>query len=805
MRISLNWLKEYVDIDMPPSDLAHLLTMAGLEVEALEPLGVGLEGVVVAKILAVKPHPKAQRLSVCRIDAGNGEVSVVCGAPNLEEGAMVPLAPPGTALPDGVVVQESRIKGEHSLGMLLAEDEMGLTDDHSGIMVLPGDPKPGAKLSTAISLEDYAFDISLTPNRPDCASVIGIAREVAALTGRTLRMPGIDLVESDLSIQDLADITIADPKGCPRYTAGMVQDVQLKPSPFWLRYRLHVSGVRSLNNVVDITNYILLETGQPLHAFDYDRLKENRIVVRRARDGEIFTTLDGQTHTLDRENLMICDGERSVALAGIMGGLNSEIFAGSKDVLIESAYFDPITIRRGSKRLGLSTEASYRFERGIDINGVTVALRRSMMMIAELANGRIVKGIIDNYPIPYVSPLIDLRIKKTNDYLGTSLSKEKISSYLRALEMDVNDLDDHHLQVKPPSFRVDITREVDLMEEVARLEGYDKIPVTTPFIRPSEEGENPELMLGDRLSSVMVGLGFSEIITYSFISPDSADMLGAGEKSPLRSFVKLRNPLTKEQSVMRTSMIPGLLTTIKYNITHGEADLKLFEWGKVFIENSEGDLPHEKLFLAAIMTGLYKRKEWYNKGRRVDFYDLKGAVEVLLKTLGLGETLFERVDAVPGYHPDISCGIFVSGSPVGFLGQVASGLMERYDMKADAAYLFELDIDAIQQKIQVGTRRFEPFTKFPAVFRDISLIVDQRVEGAKIQDIIKREGSELVEAVTIFDLYEDEKMDQSSKAISFKICYRSKDSTLDGRLVNQLHETIIRKIREETGGRLREG
>ncbi|MBP1740104.1 MAG: phenylalanine--tRNA ligase subunit beta, partial [Deltaproteobacteria bacterium] len=522
MRVSLNWLKDYVNIPLSVDDLSELLTMSGLEVEAKEPLGRSLQEVVAARVLSVRPHPKADTLWLCDVDAGRRAVQVVCGAPNLRVGMMTPMALPGTKLPGGVEVKESRIRGEKSVGMLLAEDEMGLTEDHTGIMVLPESLSPGTPVAQALSLEDWALEIGLTPNRPDCACVIGIAREIAALTREKLRKPDIRFRESDRRIEKLTSVTLDDPEGCPRYAAGMVCGFELKPSPFWMRYRLHVSGIRGISNVVDVTNYVLLEMGQPLHAFDYDRLKENRIVVRKAREEEIFTTLDGKTHTMSKDNLMICDGQRPVALAGVMGGLNSEIFSESKNVLIESAFFDPITIRRSSKRLGLSTEASYRFERGVDIDGAVPALRRAMMLISELAGGEVIQGIIDNYPAPRSPGEIDLRVDKTNRFLGTQLSPETVGGYLKALEMEVQPSGENVLRVKAPSFRVDITRDWDLMEEVARLEGYDNIPVTIPPIRPSDEKESSEMTTGDRVREIMVGLGFSEMISFSFIAPDSA-------------------------------------------------------------------------------------------------------------------------------------------------------------------------------------------------------------------------------------------------------------------------------------------
>ncbi|MDB9823122.1 phenylalanine--tRNA ligase subunit beta [Deltaproteobacteria bacterium] len=806
MKLSLNWLKDYVDIDMSSQKLAHLLTMTGLEVEGIEVSGQSLDSIVVSKILALKKHPQADRLFICEMDTGKDIVPVVCGAPNIQEGDMVPVALPGTRLPGEILVSEGLIRGERSMGMLLAEDEMGLTDDHTGIMKLSGAIEPGTELYSVFPFEDDVLDISLTPNRPDCSSVIGIAREVAVLTGQKVRLPEIEFEETGASITDIAGVDVKDTKGCPRYAAGMIQGVSLKQSPFWLRYRLHLSGIRPINNIVDISNYVLLEMGQPLHTFDYDKLKDHRIVVSRAKAGDIFLTLDDQPRTLNSEHLMICDGEKPIALAGIMGGINSEISAGSKNILIESACFDPVTIRRGSKALGLSTEASYRFERGIDIEGVQNALRRALMLTHQLAGGNVNKGIIDVYPKIYHSPVIELSVEKTNKFLGTSLTKERAVTYLEALEMEVQDLDNNSIRVTPPTFRVDITREVDLMEEVARLEGYERIAVTYPQIKTSDEADIPALVLRDRVSEIMIGLGFSEIITYNFTSPDSAERLGAKKDSRIRSFVELQNPLTIDQSVMRTSMLPGLLSTIRDNISHGERDLKLFEWGKIFLKNPKEELPDEKLSLAGIITGLYKPIEWCNEARETDFYDMKGTVELLLWHLGLKEVIFQRHEQEePGYNPELSCGIYVSGSYLGNLGQVDDDVLKRFDLKLEKAYIFEIDIEPLLENLRKSSIKFEPFSYFPAVIRDISIIVDKKTESGLIRDIINRVGGKLVESVNVFDIYEGEKIGPSKKTISFRIFYRSKDATLDGNTVNRLHETVIDSIREETGGTLSEG
>jgi phenylalanyl-tRNA synthetase beta chain len=804
MRLSLNWLRDFVDIHLSVDHLCEMLTMSGLEVESKAPLGTSLEGVVAGKILSVRRHPQADKaLFICDVDTGAGVVQVVCGAPNVKVGMVASMALPGTLLPAGMRVEESRIRGEISVGMLLAEDEMGLTDDHTGLMELTRDLQPGTAVAEALPLEDVALEISITPNRADCASVIGIAREIAALTGEKLRRPEIRFDESDRTIQSLTSVTIDDPVGCPRYAAGLILGVELKPSPFRIRYRLHVSGIRSISNVVDVTNYVLLELGQPLHAFDYDRLKENRIVVRRAGQGEVFTTLDGKTHQLTQDNLLICDGRRPVALAGIMGGLNSEIYSESRNVLIESAFFDPLTIRRSSKRLGISTEASYRFERGADMDGPVFALRRSLMLISDLAGGEVIKGIIDNYPSPRRTQVIDLRVDKANRFLGTDLTKEEMTKSLSALEMRVETAGQNLLRVSPPAFRVDITRDWDLIEEVARFHGYERIPVTLPPIKPSEDVDPPEVALGDKIKKVMVGLGFTEVISYSFISPGSADQLQAQEKSPLRSFVSLLNPLTVDQSVMRTSLIPGLMAALKTNFAYEEKNLKLFEWGRVFFAESKAELPDEKFSLVSVMTGFATGREWHADERPIDFFDIKGILEVLLEVLGFSACTFKRDGIPPWYRPEASARVLFGEMVLGTVGELSPKVLKNFGIDEAGVYVFELDGTMLSERLD-RTRAFIPLAKFPAVLRDVSLVVKRDVESAAIREIIEREGGDIVESVVLFDLYEGGKIGPSEKALAFRIRYRSKEATLDGRDINKLHERIVEQVGKETGARMRE-
>ncbi len=801
MKISFNWLKEFVDIEKNPAELADMLTMAGLEVEGLEHRGNGLDGILIARILDIRPHPKADRLSICRMNTGKEEVSVVCGAPNIKENDLVPLALPGTMLPDGSSIKQTHIRGEASQGMLLAEDEMSLTDDHTGIMILPGELTPGKTVSQAIELEDWVLDVSISPNRVDCASVFGVAREVSAITKKPLRTPEISFKEGKKPVQDLTDVSILDPKGCPRYTAGLVENVNLGPSPFWIRYRLHLTGVRPINNIVDATNYVMMEMGQPLHAFDYHRLEENRIVVKKAEKGQVFTTLDQEDRQLDEQTLMICDGKRPVALAGIMGGLNSEITGETNTILIESACFSPTMIRKSSKRLGLSTEASYRFERGVDIQGVEIGLKRSLALISELAGGETAAGIIDRYPEPWAPPRITLDPQKVNKTLGINIDEEEMSENLSSLRMVVNHAGDGRFEVKPPSFRVDISREADLVEEIARLKGYDNIPSTLPAIRPTQSDDS-ELNLRDFIKAMLVGMGFAEIITYSFISPRSADIMGAEKNSYLRSFVNLLNPLTQDQSVMRTSLIPGLVSTVKLNSFRGQEDLRIFEWGKIYIKGKE-ELPRENLHLIAAITGLAEKKEWYSLPREADFFDIKGVAENILEGLGLKEVKYKRQKPRPGFDPAEYARIFFSGSEIGVLGLASKEGLDEYELDKKV-YILKLDIDALSPLVK-WNKEFKPLPKFPSVKRDISIILDRSIESGTVINIARKTGKGLVEFVKIFDVYQGKNIPSGEKALALRISYRSGERTLTDQEVNRIHESVISEIRRHTGGRLREG
>ncbi|MGQ9922255.1 MAG: phenylalanine--tRNA ligase subunit beta, partial [Desulfobacca sp.] len=599
MRLSINWLRDFVPLPVSPQELAEKLTLAGLEIDALETLTPAFTGVVVARALAVEPHPQADRLQLVLVDDGREQHRVVCGAPNVQAGGLYALAPPGAVLADGKPLKAAKIRGILSDGMLCAEDELGLSDDHSGLLALPPQTPVGADLAEILGLHDVVLDVAVTPNRPDCLSVLGLAREVAALYDVPLHLPQIELIEDPEPVARYAQVTIADPENCPRYTARLVVDLEVRPSPFWLRRRLQVSGLRPINNLVDVTNYVMLEYGQPLHAFDFHCLRQGRIVVRRPGAAETaFTTLDGQSRPLVHETLLICDAEQPVAIAGVMGGLDSEVTTATKQVLIESAYFHPPSIRKTAKRLGLSSESAYRFERGVDPEGVIPALNRAAQLMAALGSGRILRGLLDACPRPLSRPRLTLRLSRTNAVLGTALAKPQVRDLLRRLQMPPSAEEEDTLTVQVPSYRRDLTREIDLIEEVARLHGFGNIPVTLPRVQMWARRPSKEARLREQVRELLAGMGFTEVINYAF-QPErfTSQLLGTHEAPP---FVRLANPISEEQAVMRVTLLPGLVENMRRNAAHLSRDLKIFELGMVFQPQAGAQLPQETLLLAGL-------------------------------------------------------------------------------------------------------------------------------------------------------------------------------------------------------------
>ena len=802
MQVSFNWLKEYVDIDLDPQGLADLLTMSGSEVESVVKVGNECDGVVVSHIISVVPHPNADKLSLCTVDTGSATYPIVCGATNIKPGDKAPLALVGTQLPNGITIKKAKIRGESSQGMLCSESELSFGSDESGIMILPPSAEVGQPLAEALGLKDCIFEIGLTPNRPDCLSIRGIAREIAALTRKALRLPAIKIAEKGEEINKLTFVTIEDPDLCPRYSARIISQVKIGPSPFWLKRRLESCGIRSISNVVDVTNYVLLEMGQPLHAFDLELLDQKKIVVKRSTPGDSFTTLDGKERTLPPDAIMICDGSKPVALGGIMGGLNTEVLEKTTTILLESAYFTPSAILRTSKKMGIRTESSQRFEKGVDPEGVTVALHRASQLIAELASGRVNQRYIDNYPrsIP-PPPTINLSTKRTNTILGTTLTKDEMKQELEYLAFTVKDLDEDQLKVTPPSFRVDIKESIDLIEEVARLYGYNNIAATLPFTPSTPQKRDKALLLEQRVKDSLTQQGYHEIITYSFISPAELNCLNLPAKDHRQKTLKILNPLTEEQSIMRTTLIPGLLTTTKKNIYQKNLNLKLFEVGSIFLTQGKDKLPKEKKMLAALATGLYQEEAWNSEKRNADFYDLKGCLENLLQELLITNYSFSPCKDSPFLHPSKSLNLMVNHEKVGVLGEAHPQLLEDYQLP-QKAYLLEISLSPLLPHF-TEQRKFRPLPKHPPVYRDIALVVDEVISAQKVLDTIYKFNNKFIEEIMIFDYYKGKPIPAGKKSVAYRLKYQSYNHTLTDKEVNALYEELISALHQELGAEIR--
>jgi phenylalanyl-tRNA synthetase beta chain len=767
--------------------------MAGLEVESTQRTGEGLEKVVVVEILAIQKHPNADRLSLVEVKTEREKYSIVCGATNIRERQRVPLALAGAKLSNGIEIKKSKIRGVPSEGMLCSEIELGLGEDASGIMILPSQAPLGVTVGEALGLRDVLLDISITPNRPDCLCVIGIAREIAALTHQRLRYPPLALPDREEEIHQRTSVTILDPDLCPRYVARMIEGVKIGPSPYWMRDRLEKVGVRSISNVVDVTNYVMMECGQPLHAFDFNLLEEGRIVVRRAKEKETFITLDGVKRALDGEMLMICDGVKPVAIAGVMGGLNSEIKEDTKNVLLESAYFDPMGNRRTSKKLGLETEAAYRFGRGIDYGGCLVVANRAAQLIQTLTGGRVVEGAIDAYPIPLQPKPIQLSVQKVFQVLGIKVPAQQVRTYLENLELEVKGKEGDLLTVTPPTFRGDLEREIDLIEEVARMDGYEKIPITLPEGPPSPGNPNKTFVLERKITEVLLHHGYHEVVTYSFTSPSSWDSIGLTPDDPRRSHLRILNPLTEDLSVMRTTLVPGLLEAVRYNLSRKNPNLKLFELKKVFLPQGGEKLPKEVKYLAGLAMGMERDFHWASPSRPVDFFDIKGCMEDLLEVLQIKGVKFVYAEDIPYLHPGKASVLRRGEEVLGVLGEVHPQVLGRYEIHG-SAFLFEINFERAVACAEEG-RQFRSLPKFPAVYRDLSIVVDETLEVERLAETIWELSQPFIDEVHLFDIYRGAPVPPGKKGVSYRIRYQAADRTLTDEEVNQYHEEVISRLR----------
>ncbi len=794
MKVSLNWLKTFVPIELTPDELAAALTMTGLEVEAVSDRFEYLKSVRVGHVTAVKDHPNADRLKVCDVDIGEQTLTVVCGAPNVREGMLSPIALPGTHLPNNRILEKGLIRGVTSEGMLCSEAELEIGMDTSGIMTLDDNLTRGQALSTALNLSDTMIEIDLTPNRPDCLSIIGTAREIAAIVKKELSCPDNALPVAGKEIHERTSVTVDAPDLCPRYAARIIENITVAPSPFWLQERLRSVGLRPINNIVDITNFVLMEQGQPLHAFDLDRLEEHRIVVRAAAEGEVFTTLDEKERTLLKNMLLICDGKKPVAIAGVMGGLNSEIETDTRNVLLESAYFNPVSIRKTSKTLGLNTDASHRFERGVDPQGTLLALDRAARLIAELGNGRILDGVIDECGNLPQSQTITLSAKQTNRLLGTDFNPTEIRDLLISVGFNTAEKTRDALSVTAPSFRVDIKRPEDLMEEVARLSGYDHIPTTYPLI--PAEARTPQTVIDHRRNAktILNGFGFDEAINYSFMDTMDCDRLLLHTDDYRRSLVEILNPLTEDQTVMRSTLLPGLLKSAHRNISQRSKTSRLFEIGKVFIGKGKTHLPNEIEILAGLWTGLRTDALWNVPETDCDFYDLKGVVEALFSALKIKNISFTRMPVGAGAYmkKGFAAQIIAGDTPLGLVGELHPRVLRNYDLK-QAVFYFELDISKLYGMIPESLQA-RPIPKYPATSRDVTVIIDRDIEADSLLTFIRDLKEDLVEQLSLFDVFADDPIPDGKKSVSFRIVYRSHEETLEDDRVNNLHKRLSERL-----------
>lgn len=795
MKVSLNWLRDYVDITLPPKDLAHRLTMSGTEVKGTEFTSQTWDNIVVGEIIAVEPHPNADRLKLVTVDLGVEQSKVVCGAPNVRVGDKVPFARVGAQLIDGhtgelVQLKPAKIRGIVSEGMACSEKELGISDRHEGLMVLPPEAPLGIPL--ADYLGDAILDLDVTPNRPDCLSVIGIAREVSALTRQEMHLKPPYYREEGPGIEQLVSVEIADADLCRRYCASLIDGVKVAPSPPWMQQRLNACGMRPINNIVDVTNYVMLEYGQPLHAFDFQQIRGGKIIVRRASEGENMTSLDGVERILNPDMLVIADSQLPVAIAGVMGGADSEVIAPTTSVLLESANFNPVSIRRTSTNLKLRSEASLRFERGISPELTLPALKRATQLILELAGGKAAKGVIDVYPgRREVKPIL-FHTSWVKRLLGIELKREQIVEILTSLGFECQPTNSLEIGVTIPYWRMDVKGAADLVEELARIIGYDYIPTTMLSSQLPRYQTDLLISFREKLRDLLVGCGFQEVITYSLSSRERLAKITLPEH-PLR----VANPLTTEQEYLCTSLRPNLLALLSSNQKHEEGGIRLFEIGKVYLPR-EKDLPEERQMLVGVLSGPRVERGWLSEKGWLDFFDSKGVIETLLGRVGI-EADFEA-EKEETLHPGRAAKIVVNHHVVGVMGELHPRVAESFDLLPQTVALFELKVDKLLPYVSLGGK-YRHLSHFPESVRDIAVVVDAEVPAKKVQDIIR--GFPLVSRVSLFDLYTGEQVPSGKKSLAFRIIYQSPTHTLTDEELEKVEREILAKLSQEVGATLR--
>ncbi len=800
MKVTYNWLKEYVDFDWSAEDLAERITMLGVEVEGMEETGGAFDGIVVGQVVTRDKHPNADKLTLCKVTDGNSELQIVCGATNFQAGDKVALANIGTSMPveEGekpFVLKEGKIRGELSQGMMCSGRELKLNDDHEGILILPTDAQLGQPYAEHLGRagKDVVYDLEVTPNRPDLNGVIGLAREISALTGNPLKHPEILLNASDEKTEDLVAVKINDPDLCPRYNARVIRGVKIGPSPDWLRARLESVGIRPISNVVDVTNFVMMETGQPLHAFDLHLLAKAdgkpTVVVRRATAGEKFTTLDEAEHELTTDNLLIADPEKGIALAGVMGGMNTEINDTTQDVLLETAYFNPQNIRATSKATRLHTDASYRFERGADVGVTDWASQRAAQLIVETAGGTVAEGAVDAFPQQPEPVEITLRHARTDALLGISIEPAKAVDYLEGLGLETTSSNDDSATFRIPTWRVDLKREVDLIEEVCRVHGVDKIPTTLPMGCRCENGFDAVHDAIAETRHILAGLGLNEAQGQTLISDNAAQLVSTG-------VVALEYPLSSDMNVLRPSLLPGLLDSLRNNLTRQTHDVALFEIGRVFAS----DQP-ERRTVALLLTGKGQAAFWQGENASFDAMDLKGVVEELIETLGVFGVQYERRTEATALFLE-SAELKMGKNVIGQMGQLLPPLGKQYEAR-DAVYLAELDLDILLQR-RTTNKSFKSLPQFPASERDVAMIVSESVTHSDVLAVVRKAKPANLVATQLFDVFRGKNVPDGQKSLAYSFTYRNVEKTLTDKDVNSAHDPLVTALKSTLGATIRD-
>ena len=793
MKISYQWLKELTGLDWSAQEMADRLTLCGLACEYLEPTAAYLDKVIVGEVTALQPVEGADKIQKATVDLGSSAVQLICGAPNVAVGQKVAVATLGARMASGMEIKKVKIRGVESSGMICSQAELGISTEASGIWVLPPELTVGRPVAEALDFDDYMMTFEITPNRPDSLSAIGISRDLAALASIKVKRPNVRLSEKEEKAGSLVSVRIDDPDGCPRYAARVIKGVTIKKSPWWMQKKLLTAGIRPINNIVDITNFVMLECGHPMHAFDLDRFGSNEVVVRFAKNNETFRTLDGKEHILTPEVLLITNGKQAVASGGVMGGLNSEVEETTANILLEAAYFDPSTIRRSRRHLGLNTESSYRFERGADPNGIEYALDRAASLMAELAGGAVLSGIVDAYPKRITPQRVELRPDRCNAILGTDLSVDKMKQILTDLEFAVSGSDP--IEAIVPTFRPDIEREIDLIEEVGRIIGYDNVPSSQVNIGPLYTPVPFEDQFQWESRSILTGAGFDEILLHG-LTDDKLARLVEPEITPL----KVTNPTTEDLNVMRTALLESALTVVGHNAAHRNLDLRLFELGKVFFPPNEKDEWIEEARLLLLVTGSTEHT-WRDRPRPLDFYDIVGAFEHLTAHFRWPSPEFVA-DRVGWLDGDASFAVKMNGEVIGHAGRAADALHKQIDLK-QPMFVAELSLAPL---MRAANRQIEyrSLPVYPAAPRDLAMIVDNSVRVGEIVTEVKKAAGPLAESVDIFDIYTGKQIPSGKKSVAIAINYRSEKGSVSSEEVDKQQQAVINSLKKHFNADIRD-